>query len=109
MYAEAMEKNIPVYAVTNKLDEASKYFAGTSMNNIPIMKCDFTAIRTAARANPTIYLLEKGTVLGKWSHRRSEKAAAMIRSVVVPTDTTPPMDTTTPERTLEEPITPKIK
>ena len=109
VYAEAMEKSIPVYAVTNKLDEASKYFAGTSMNNIPIMKCDFTAIRTAARANPTIYLLEKGTVLGKWSHRRSEKAAAMIRSVVVPTDTTPPVDTTTPERTLEEPITPKIK
>lgn len=47
----------------------------------PILKCDFVAIKTAARANPTFYLLKKGTILGKWSYANFDKAAKFINNI----------------------------
>lgn len=94
----ANEKNIPIFSVTNKLEEARNYFAGTALDAYPVMKCDFTAIRTVARANPTIVLLKEGTVLGKWSHRQSGKAVNRISSLVVR------KEIFTPENTLPPPI-----
>jgi len=104
IYNEASLRNIPMYAVTNRLSEAVKHFSATPLRDIPVMKCDFTAIRTAARTNPTIFLLQKGTVIGKWSHRRSDQVVEKIQTLVVPE----------PELPQQEPIpppidTPKIK
>ena len=55
------------------MDEAIKNFAGTSVADVPLFKCDFTAIRTAARTNPTVYLLKEGTILDKQSYMRMDK------------------------------------
>jgi hypothetical protein len=41
---------------------------------LQIFKCDFTAIRTAARANPTLYFLKLGTIEGKWSYHEFDNA-----------------------------------
>ena len=73
LHAAAKTKNIPVYAVTNRMDQASKNFAGTSFADVPLFKCDYTAIRTAARTNPTIYLVKEGTILDKQSYKRMGK------------------------------------
>ena len=73
LHAAAKAKNIPVYAVTNRMDEAIKNFAGTSFADVPLFKCDYTAIRTAARTNPTIYLLKEGTIVDKQSYKRMDK------------------------------------
>ena len=74
IYTAARQKNIPVFLVTASIDEAEKVVAGTSLAGLQIFKCDFTAIRTAARANPTLYLLKSGTVEGKWSYQDFNKA-----------------------------------
>jgi uncharacterized membrane protein YphA (DoxX/SURF4 family) len=34
---------------------------------VPVMQSDLVAIRTAARVDPTIYLLENATIIGKWA------------------------------------------
>ena len=34
---------------------------------VPVMKSDFVAIKTAARVDPTVYFLEDGNILGKWA------------------------------------------
>ena len=47
--------------------------------NITVLNCDFTAIRTAARANPTLYLLKNGTVVGKWSYAEFDDALETIK------------------------------
>ncbi|MEP7372869.1 MAG: BT_3928 family protein [Chitinophagaceae bacterium] len=73
LHAAAKSKNIAVYAVTNRMEEAMKNFAGTSFSDVPLFKCDYTAIRTAARTNPTVYLLKEGTILDKQSYRRMDK------------------------------------
>jgi hypothetical protein len=72
----AGEKNIPLFIVTISVEEYLK----TKSTDLPVFKCDFTAIRTAARANPTLYLLKSGTVEAKWSYADFEKASSEIKN-----------------------------
>ena len=87
IYASAKIKNIPVYLITTQPAEAPKYVSGTSFADIKILKCDFTAIRTAARTNPCLFVLNKGTITGKWS-RQHFKLAIEIVKVISPQPTT---------------------
>ena len=73
----ATQKNIPIFIVTTSLDEFSK----KRTTNLSVMICDYTAIRTAARANPTIYLLKNGTVTGKWSYASFDAAGKAINNL----------------------------
>ncbi|MFI5131924.1 MAG: BT_3928 family protein [Chitinophagales bacterium] len=81
LYAEAKEKNIPVYAITTQLTEAQQNFAATSFKDIPIFKCDPIAIRTAARSNPCIFLIKQGTVVDKRSNKTMDKITSQIKSL----------------------------
>ena len=72
--AAAHKKNIPVYLVVSSATEAEKALAGSRLTSVPVFECDFTAIRTAARTNPCLYLLKNGTVADKWSWRKMENA-----------------------------------
>ena len=83
IYADARQKKIPVYLVATSIDEAAGVIAGTPFAGVPIFKCDFTAIRTAARANPTLYLLNHGTVEGKWSYADFDKANDKLEKIPV--------------------------
>lgn len=83
LYAIAKEKNIPVYAITSQLTKARAEFKNTSFADIQVFKCDNTAIRTAARTNPTVYLLKEGTISNKWSYRRMNRATKELTSLVV--------------------------
>jgi hypothetical protein len=47
--------------------------------NITVLNCDFTAIRTAARSNPTLYYIKQGNVAGKWSYANFDEALESIR------------------------------
>ncbi len=74
VYAHANKLNIPVYLVTTSIDVAQKTLSNTTLTDMQIFKCDFTAIRTAARANPALYFLKKGTIVHKWSYKQFTKA-----------------------------------
>ncbi len=43
--------------------------------------CDAVAIKTAARANPTLYLLKDGTIQNKWAFADMKKAYAVIHDI----------------------------
>jgi len=66
-YAKA--RKIPVFIITGDFDNlvARTQQIGIAAD-VTVLKCDATAIKTAARANPTLYLLKGGTILGKWSY-----------------------------------------
>jgi uncharacterized membrane protein YphA (DoxX/SURF4 family) len=83
LYAAVKAKNIPVYVITNRADEARNNFAASSFADIQIFKCDYTAIRSAARTNPTFYLLKQGTVLDKQSHKRMDKILNKVEAITV--------------------------
>ncbi len=71
LYTQAKSKNIPVVVVTSNKAEAVAWLKANNLN-IPVFGCDATAVKTAARADPTLYLLKKGTILDKWSYANFE-------------------------------------
>ncbi|HEX2845330.1 MAG TPA: BT_3928 family protein [Chitinophagaceae bacterium] len=79
LYASAKAKNIPVYVITGRMDEAKQQFASTPFSDIQIFTCDNTAIRTAARTNPCVYLLKEGTIVDKQSYRRISRIENLIK------------------------------
>ena len=80
----AGKNNIPLFIVTTSIDEfLLKRKGELRWTEKPILKCDFTAIRSAARANPTLYLLKNGTIKGKWSYADFGKAYEEIKNIPV--------------------------
>lgn len=81
IYALAKKKNIPAYLITTQPADAPKYVSGTSFAGISILKCDFTAIRTAARTNPCLFVLNNGTITGKWSRQNFNSAIEIVKTI----------------------------
>jgi uncharacterized membrane protein YphA (DoxX/SURF4 family) len=81
------KRNIPFYFITNDYENTRNWAAKNSEagDKNPVLKCDFVAIKTAARANPTIYLLKKGTILNKWSYVLFDDAAKALEALPVQT------------------------
>lgn len=73
--AKAMQ--IPVYFTSNNKDYFVQHFNERRLT-VPVFSTDFTIIRTAARTNPAFYLLENGTITGKYSYRSLGKLTAKI-------------------------------
>jgi uncharacterized membrane protein YphA (DoxX/SURF4 family) len=67
LYNEAKKKNIPMFIVSSDAAKGKVIFSAAGYPDIVFLNCDNIAVRTAARTNPTIYLLEKGTVVAKQS------------------------------------------
>ncbi|MBX7263491.1 MAG: DoxX family protein [Chitinophagaceae bacterium] len=59
----AKNKNIPFYIVTANVSFAKEHF-----NNLTILSCDAVAIKTAARVNPTYFLMNGADVDNKISY-----------------------------------------
>src|SRR5438552_8111786 len=74
----ADRKGIPAYIVTASTNEAKIALSKTPFARIQVLECDFTAIRTAARTNPCLYLLKEGTVVNKWSYKRMAEAVKYL-------------------------------
>ncbi len=70
----AAAKQIPVFLATaSSLQAAKKTLLDNGINGVPVFALDFTAIRTAARTNPTVLLLQQGTIKGKYSYRQMNR------------------------------------
>jgi uncharacterized membrane protein YphA (DoxX/SURF4 family) len=66
------KENKPIYIITAQPDKVKEKFAGKfsadGKTYLPlIFTCDVTAIKTAARANPAIFLMNGPIVKNKWS------------------------------------------
>ena len=81
LYAMANKKNVPSWIVTTQPAEVPAALKGTTFANIPVFTCDYTALRTAARTNPCLYILSNGTVVGKWSKAEFGEAAAVLEKI----------------------------
>ena len=79
VYSEANKKGIPFYFVSTNRDSANTIYSQMGFKDIVVLSCDFTAIRTAARANPTLYYTKHGTVAGKWSYANLDEALEAIK------------------------------
>jgi len=90
LYTLAKSKNIPVFLVSSNRPEAEAWLNANALGKtsshsegIPIFGCDATAVKTAARADPTLYLLKKGTILNKWSFASLELGIPILAGLPV--------------------------
>ena len=81
LYADAKAKNILAYLITTQPADAQKALSKTLFSEIPVLKCDYTAIRTAARTNPCLFLLKEGTIVNKWSYKCIGAAASSLKKI----------------------------
>jgi len=70
--AAAAGRGVPVYFAAPSGESARKVFSPAAP--IRFFSCDFTVVRTAARTEPTIYYLQKGTIVRKYSGRETGSA-----------------------------------
>ena len=81
MQKAATQNSIPFYGVSTHLEPVSQSALGQNNLQTSFFKIDFTAYKTAARTNPTIYLLQNGTIRNKWSGRNAADAIKTIHSL----------------------------
>lgn len=74
----AHQEKHPVYIVSNTSENVSNHLKEMGWP-YQVLKLDFTAFRTAARVNPTLYLLNKGTVVNKWTGAEESNALKYIQ------------------------------
>ena len=104
IYSSARSKNIPVFIITAEPGKAAAELAGTSFKEVQVFKCDFKVIETAARVPACLYVLEKGTVRGKWSGPRFDKAQKVIDALAgqAPATITPAENIRGTEQTIDD-------
>jgi uncharacterized membrane protein YphA (DoxX/SURF4 family) len=80
LFNELKLKNIKTVFVTSNYDNTRSWLEKDGIaGQVSLFKCDFVAIKTAARADPTLYLVKNGTILNKWSYADFGKALKRIR------------------------------
>ena len=78
IHAAAKENRIPLIWVSADAENTAKGLVVLNMADIPVMRGDLVAIKTAARVDPTIYLIKDGTIEGKWSYASFNKVVPFI-------------------------------
>ena len=73
-----MERGKQVFAVSSQRKNTEERFGLLAIEgkklNIPVLTCDATALKTAARNNITLYLMNGPIVKAKWGGNDIEKA-----------------------------------
>ena len=80
----ASRKKIEGFLITNIAIETLTIDPPQAFTVFTPFLCDATAIKTAARANPTLYLVKKGVIIDKWSYADFDRALLQIQQLPVP-------------------------
>ncbi|RYZ22026.1 MAG: DoxX family membrane protein [Chitinophagaceae bacterium] len=73
LYRQARSRNVPFFIITANASKGRVLFNAAGLAEVVILSCDNTAVRTAARTNPTVYLVEKGTIRDKTAVGKTER------------------------------------
>jgi uncharacterized membrane protein YphA (DoxX/SURF4 family) len=79
----ARAKHLPVLFITSDYDNLVAWTGRMGITDVTVLKCDATAVKTAARANPVLYLLKSGTVVQKWSYADFDRALPVVNELPV--------------------------
>jgi uncharacterized membrane protein YphA (DoxX/SURF4 family) len=66
IYNQTKSKNIPLFIVASQVTEAQEFFNQRNNYNLPVLSLDATALKTAARTNPELYLMNGPVIKNKW-------------------------------------------
>jgi uncharacterized membrane protein YphA (DoxX/SURF4 family) len=72
-------KNLPLFIVTSDRNKAFELFGNNA--KVTILICDGTVIKTAARVNPTYFVMQLANIKGKYSYKNMDKVIDQINTV----------------------------
>jgi uncharacterized membrane protein YphA (DoxX/SURF4 family) len=75
----AKSRNIPFFLVTGDKDKAATEFSGNP--DVHILICDGTVVKTAARVNPTYFIMQQANIKGKWGYLDAGDAKKMMQGL----------------------------
>ncbi len=75
LHSFAKQSSKPLIIIASQATAAQQFFNQQNNFNIPILGCDATALKTAARTDPALYLMNGSIVKNKWGSADIEKAA----------------------------------
>ncbi len=75
--------NIPFVMLTNAGKTAVDHFRKSNKWNLPVFSNDAIGLKTIARSNPSIMILHKGIVVGKYPHRSLPTFEMLIHEKVL--------------------------
>jgi uncharacterized membrane protein YphA (DoxX/SURF4 family) len=71
---ELKQKDIPLFLVTASPVENESLFEG-----VTILKADAVMMKTAARVNPTYFLMQQANIIGKYSYANGDKLLKQLK------------------------------
>lgn len=71
----AKQKGRPVIVVASQATAANEFLNVKNNLGVSVVSCDVTAVKTAARSNPTLFLMKGAVIQGKWGWVDLDKAA----------------------------------
>ncbi|MEO6187412.1 MAG: BT_3928 family protein [Ginsengibacter sp.] len=74
IYTMAGKANTPLFIIASQPAEAEQFFNVRNNYSLSILSLDATALKTAARTNPELYLMKGPIVLNKWGWADLKKA-----------------------------------
>ena len=75
LHSFAKQNNRPVIVIASQPTAARQFFNERNNFNVPVVGCDATALKTAARTDPSLYLMKGPVVQKKWGRASIEGAA----------------------------------
>jgi uncharacterized membrane protein YphA (DoxX/SURF4 family) len=82
IFSFAKAKKLPMYFVTSDFETVDEWVNKNEIAaDLSVLKCDATAVKTADRSDPTLYLLKAGIVINKWGEADFENAIKEISSL----------------------------
>lgn len=73
VYSYTKQKKIPFIIIASQATTAQQFFNEFNSFNVPVFSCDVTALKTASRTNPSLYLMKGPIVQEKWGWADFEK------------------------------------
>ncbi len=74
VYEVARQNNRPIFIIASQATIAQQFFNEKNNFNLPVLSCDATALKTAARTDPELYLMKGPIVQKKWGAAAIERA-----------------------------------
>src|SRR5580692_7203225 len=75
----AKSKKLPLISITGDYDAVVDWVGRQGIaGDVTVLKCDATAIKTAARADAVLYLLKGSNILKKWSYADFDRALPSV-------------------------------
>jgi uncharacterized membrane protein YphA (DoxX/SURF4 family) len=82
IFGFAKARKIPFYLITSQYEPALSWVNRNGISqDLTVLKCDATAVKTASRADPTLFLLKGGFILNKWGYGDFESAIQTVSSL----------------------------